>query len=300
MNRIRRSIAVSAALSCFLVACLAYGAMQDQKSTVKGLITQRTGESMTVKTADGETVVVGLTPDTKIEQPHGVFGMRKHQYDITSLVPGLKVEVQGVQGENKLMAKTVKFSGNSLQVANQIQAGLTPTDEQLGTQKQEIQADQTKIAANQQEIQAQQQKIEKQQQEIKQVNTRFGQLSDYSVQAVAVTHFAPGSDKLSDADQAALLQLARDAATQTGYLITVKGYTDTTGSPTLNQQLSMDRAEAVIDFLEQQGKVPVMHIVAPGAMSMTHPAASNETAQGRAENRRVDVKILVNKALAEK
>jgi OOP family OmpA-OmpF porin len=44
--------------------------------------------------------------------------------------------------------------------------------------------------------------------------------------------------------------------------------------------------------------VPVRHIVAPGAMGTADPSAPNETAQGRAENRRVDVKVLVNKGLA--
>jgi outer membrane protein OmpA-like peptidoglycan-associated protein len=62
----------------------------------------------------------------------------------------------------------------------------------------------------------------------------------------------------------------------------------------------MARAEAVVEYLEQTCNVPIMHIMAPGAMSMTHPEASNETAQGRVENRRVEVKVLVNKALAEK
>jgi flagellar motor protein MotB len=47
----------------------------------------------------------------------------------------------------------------------------------------------------------------------------------------------------------------------------------------------------------QQGGVPVRHIVAPGAMGEYGPAASNETSTGRAENRRVEIKILVNKGL---
>lgn len=301
MNRNARWTAVSAALFCCMIASLAYGAMQDNKTTIKGLITQRTGETMSVKTPDGQTVAVGLTPNTKIEEPHGVFGMRKKHYDVTSLVPGLRVEVKAVQGDNnKLVAESVKFSGNSLQTANQIQAGLTPTHEEMQAQQSEIQADQKKIGASQQEIQAQQQQIQKQQQEIKDVNTRFSDLSDYNTQALAVAHFAPGSATLSEADKAVLLKLAQDAATQTGYLISVKGYADSSGNAKQNQQLSMDRAEAVVEFLEQTGNVPIMHIVAPGAMGTSHPEHSNETAQGRADNRRVEVKVLVNKGLAAK
>jgi OmpA-OmpF porin, OOP family len=76
------------------------------------------------------------------------------------------------------------------------------------------------------------------------------------------------------------------------------GYTDSSGSAAMNTKLSEDRAKAVINYLVQQGNVPVRHIVAPGAMGEYQPAASNETKAGRAENRRVVVKVLVNKGIA--
>jgi OmpA-OmpF porin, OOP family len=83
-----------------------------------------------------------------------------------------------------------------------------------------------------------------------------------------------------------------------GIIIEVKGYTDASGSAAMNQKLSEDRAEAVVAYLIQQCNVPVRHIVALGAMGEYQPAASNETQQGRAENRRVDVKVLTNKVIA--
>jgi OOP family OmpA-OmpF porin len=66
----------------------------------------------------------------------------------------------------------------------------------------------------------------------------------------------------------------------------------------MNTRLSEDRAKAVVTFLMQQGKVPIRHIVAPGAMGEYGAAATNETKVGRAENRRVEVKVLVNKGIA--
>jgi OOP family OmpA-OmpF porin len=60
----------------------------------------------------------------------------------------------------------------------------------------------------------------------------------------------------------------------------------------------MDRAQAVIAYLIQGCNVPVWNVIAPGAMDTADPAAPNETASGRAENRRVEVKVLVNKGLA--
>jgi OmpA-OmpF porin, OOP family len=84
----------------------------------------------------------------------------------------------------------------------------------------------------------------------------------------------------------------------TGYIISVKGFADSSGNAAMNQKLSMDRAQEVIAYLIQDCNVPVPHVVAPGAMGTADPAAPNETAQGRAENRRVEVKVLVNKGLS--
>jgi outer membrane protein OmpA-like peptidoglycan-associated protein len=66
----------------------------------------------------------------------------------------------------------------------------------------------------------------------------------------------------------------------------------------MNTKLSEDRAQAVINYLVQQGNIPVRHIVAPGAMGEYGAAAPNETKAGRAENRRVVVKVLVNKGIS--
>jgi OOP family OmpA-OmpF porin len=80
-------------------------------------------------------------------------------------------------------------------------------------------------------------------------------------------------------------------------LIEVVGYADSSGSAAINDKLSEDRAKAVIRYLVQQGNVPVRHIVAPGAMGEYGAKAPNETAAGRGENRRVEVKVLVNKGI---
>ncbi|MFL6351411.1 MAG: OmpA family protein [Bryobacteraceae bacterium] len=92
--------------------------------------------------------------------------------------------------------------------------------------------------------------------------------------------------------------MAQTATSLKGYIIEVTGYADSTGSAAMNTQLSENRAKEVIKYLMQQGGVPVRHIVAPGAMGEYGEAAPNETAAGRAENRRVEVKVLVNKGIA--
>lgn len=286
------SCVVATALLLWSLATIAQ-TNTNTKTKIKGLITGRTGEEMTLKTADAPKVVVVLTDATTIEQPKGALGLRKQHYTVTALVPGLAVEVYGTKNDkNQLVATKVKFSKASLQTADAIQAGLTPTKAAVSSNKEATES-------NQQAIQENAQQMGVNQKDIAETNERFNDLSDYVVKADAKVYFTPGSDKISEQDKGALALLATTAKPLNGYIVQVKGYADSTGNPTMNQQLSLDRSEAVIAYLEQSGGIPVLHIVAPGAMGTTSPAASNETAQGRAENRRVDVKVLLNKGLNE-
>jgi OmpA-OmpF porin, OOP family len=110
--------------------------------------------------------------------------------------------------------------------------------------------------------------------------------------------FKVGSSTISKEDEEQLKQLAQSAAGLKGYIVEVMGYADSTGGAALNTKLSEDRAKSVITYLVQQGNVPIRHIVAPGAMGEYGAVAPNETKAGRAENRRVEVKVLVNKGIA--
>ncbi len=112
--------------------------------------------------------------------------------------------------------------------------------------------------------------------------------------------FDVGSSKLTPDDEAQLKALADTAAGLKRVHLPSKwwGYTDSTGSPEMNTKLSADRSKSVIVWLMQQGGIPVRHIVGPGAMGEHGASAPNETKAGRAENRRVEVKILVNMGMA--
>jgi len=100
---------------------------------------------------------------------------------------------------------------------------------------------------------------------------------------------------VSAQDKEELKKLAGQAKSLARYIIEVTGFTDSTGSAAVNTKLSEGRAKAVVNFLIQQGGLPIWHIVAPGAMGEFGATASNETKAGRAENRRVEVKVQVNK-----
>ena len=81
-------------------------------------------------------------------------------------------------------------------------------------------------------------------------------------------------------------------------MVEVKGYASATGSIALNQKPSEDRADGVTNILLQQGKVPLTRMLAPGAMGESEQVGNEKTAEGQAENRRVVVRVLQNKAIA--
>ena len=266
------------------------GAQNSEKVKIRGLITNRTGDTLTVKAADGPVTIV-LTDDTKVQKPKGL-GLRKTQMSFIALIPGLKITAEGTRDtENRLVARTITFSGDDLKTAETIQAGLAPTQEAVETNKQDIAANKVQIAANRE-------RIGTNEQEIQQVSDRFSNLTEFDTKGETTVYFESGSTKISAKDQASLRDMAQGAAQLQTYLIEVKGYADSTGNASLNQKLSMDRAQEVVAFLIQNCNIPVRRVVAPGAMGVASPVATNETSQGRAQNRRVEVKVLVNRGLA--
>ena len=72
------------------------------------------------------------------------------------------------------------------------------------------------------------------------------------------------------------MDFATSATDLHAYMVEVKGFADVPGNNAYDQQLSRDRAEAVIDYLEKAGSVPVTHIVAPGVLGAQAPGATNE------------------------
>jgi len=282
MDKKRMSIALVAVFSCISLT-LAYG--QDEKK-IKGLITTRTADTLTLRTVDGSQVIT-LTDSTKVQTPKGL-GLRKQQMSWTSLIPGLKVSVKGIpSAEGKIEATTITFSKDDLQTASMIQAGLTPTEEKVEANKEAIGVNEGDIAANKAQISANEEEVSR----------RFSDLSDFDVKGRETVYFATGKSTLTDKDKAALRKLAANASKQSGYIIEVKGFADSTGNAAANQTLSQDRAYSVVNYLMQECKVAPRHIVSPGAMGISDPVASNETAQGRSENRRVEVKFMVNKGI---
>jgi OOP family OmpA-OmpF porin len=291
-------------LVTFAAVLVLAGGATAQNNQEKGVINGRSGATMTIQTQDSGNVTVLLTPDTQVEEPEGMF--RKKHLNMTALVPGLSVDVKGyVNDKNQLVAGTVTFHGSDLQTAQDIQAGLTPTEQQVQQNQKELQAQEQQIQQQKAELQAEQAasaqhaaEIAANKAAIAAANKRFGELGDYNILGEVTVLFGNDQVTIEEQYKPQLLKLAQQAKGITAYVIQVKGYASKVGSAALNQKLSTERAENVTDFLEQQGQIPLTNILAPGAMGTSRQVAPDTTAEGQAENRRVVVRILQNKGIA--
>ena len=293
---------------------------------VKGMINGRSGEKFTVKSDHGDVTVL-LTDGTTTRDETGLFGLGNEKMGPIVLIPGLKVDVEGESnGQGLFVATKITVDGDDLETSEMIEAGITPTAKQveanieaINVNKRAIEINRQTSSANAAEIAAlkdelaalkaglaehkanhtsHEQKITADINDSEAATVRFLTLEDYDVKHKATVKFGFGSSALSKESEDAIQTVAEAATGTSGYLIEVTGHADSTGHDAINTKLSEERAKAVIAYLVQKGGVPVRRVVAPGAMGEYGPVASNETAAGRAENRRVEINVLVLKGEA--
>jgi OOP family OmpA-OmpF porin len=118
-------------------------------------------------------------------------------------------------------------------------------------------------------------------------------LDNYRPVVETAVHFGFNKDNLTKDAKDAIDQLAASVATTKGYIITVEGATDSVGSSEYNYDLSQRRANAVIQYLAADKSVPAYKIYLIG-LGKDKPVESNKTADGRAKNRRVDIRLMTN------
>jgi outer membrane protein OmpA-like peptidoglycan-associated protein len=128
-------------------------------------------------------------------------------------------------------------------------------------------------------------------------NERISAMDDYVVQSTATVNFRVNSARLSEEAKASLDEVATAAATMRGYVIEVTGFASAEGSTTLNKRLSQRRAQAVIDYLVETHNVPLRRIGQSYGFGELQAVADNSTREGREQNRRVEVKLLVSRGL---
>jgi outer membrane protein OmpA-like peptidoglycan-associated protein len=279
-------------LGAVALATVAVAPVAAQKPTkVNGVIAGRSGANMMVRTATGTTTVT-LNDATKVEEKKGALKLKHSSMAVTSLTPGLKVEVDGTPGPNNtVIATSVKFSAGDLETANEIAGGVNPTAQQAAANQKAVDSNKQAITKNAQGVAANKAGEDS-------LNARMNNMGSYDVKATATVYFANGSTVIDAKGKSDLQALAAKTKGINGYMVQVAGYASSTGNAAINDKLTDERAQNVIEYLEQTGNVPLYRVLAPAAMGSSHPAATNATVEGQAENRRVVVTIVVNKGVA--
>ena len=254
-----------------------------EKAKTKGIIIRRDADTFSVADNSNLETVVLLTDRTSVKSKGGFFRSGK-DYEVTSLLRGLKVEVEGRgNSEGQLVADKIRFSSSDLETARVVDSRVAPVEEanrRLSGQVEE--ASEISRAARD---------------EAGRAHDRISALDDYVVQDSASVYFRVNSTIISPEDKRALDDLARKAATTKGYVIEIAGFTDSTGNVQRNRVLSQQRADAVVRYLQENHDIPLRRMVTPYGYGETRPVAENTTSQGRQQNRRVEVKILVSKGM---
>ena len=253
------------------------------KMKFRGVVISRDADVFTIRDRSRADYQVLITDNTSIKT-HGGFLRSGKKYPVTDILRGLIVEVEG-RGDNQgqLVADKIRFNESDMRAAQTTDARVGPVEanmERVAGQMDELYA----VAA---EARA----------EVKAVNERVSSLDDYDVQETVSVTFRTNSAVLSPEAKAQLDGLAAKTTSARAFMIEVAGHTDATGSDAKNFRLSRARADAVVQYLAVTHKIPLRRFVTPMGYGKTDAVADNTTATGRSQNRRVDVKIIINRGL---
>jgi len=232
---------------------------------IKGIISARKGDRMQVTLDDGTRRVVALHETTQIKSGGGLFASR-NKYDARALLNGLPVTVKTLQEGDFLLASQIVFRSKDVKTAAMIHNG---TDQRFEEQAAATEA----------------------------LRGRMGDIDKYNIKSTTNVYFDTGKSNLSPQAMTDLCQTAATAETVDNALLLVVGYTDSVGSQEYNQTLSEKRAGKVINYLQQACRWKPYRMLTPTGMAEADPMASNDTFEGRAQNRRVSVNVLVSKGL---
>lgn len=255
------------------------------KMKFRGVVIERNGDVFTIRDRSRNDYQVLLTDRTSIKT-HGGFLRSGKKYPVTDILRGLIVEVEGRgDSQGQLVAEKVRFNESDMRAA------LT-TDTRVGP----VEENQQRIAGQMDELYAVAAEARK---EASNANERITALDDYDVGETVTVTFKVNSAVLSAEAKGQLDTLAGKALNAKGYMIEVAGHTDSTGSESKNFRLSRQRAESVIQYLAVNHKLPLRRFVTPMGYGKTEAVADNTTPTGRAQNRRVEVRIILNRGMTQ-
>jgi outer membrane protein OmpA-like peptidoglycan-associated protein len=286
-----------------------------QKMKVKGVVTRRNIDANTfdVQDANGVTTTVALTDRTSVKTKGGFFGGGS-TYGASNILRGLNLEVEGRgDASGRLVAQKVRFGDTDLRVAQSIQARVDPVENRVQTAEgriEQVEGNAQRLSGQLEELaavsnaarggaKAAQETADMAVAGVGATNERISALDDYQVQNNTSILFRVGSAVLSPQSKQQLDQIAQQALQAKGYVLEVSGFASADGGTEANRRLSQRRADTVIRYLVENHNIPLRRIVTPYGYGEAQAVADNTTREGREQNRRVEVKVLVNRGLIQ-
>jgi OOP family OmpA-OmpF porin len=233
---------------------------------IEGIISARSGNRIQVRAADGSSTIVSINGETRIKASGGFLGLNSSSLGASSLLNGLPVTIETLQWGGGLLASKIDLKNKDLKTAAMIHNG---TDQRFAEQTAATEA----------------------------LRGRMGDIDQYNVKATTNVNFDIGKAALSEQAKRELCATTAQAEGMDNALLLVVGHADSTGSLEFNQQLSEKRAGSVVNHLQQVCGWKPYRMLTPTGMAEADPLASNDTAEGKAQNRRVAVNVLVSKGL---
>lgn len=274
-----------------------------QKMKIEGVIVSKIDDNtMIVRDTTGVDTKVVLTPATSIKN-EAFWGGDK--YPSTSLIRGLNLEVQGLgDGTGSLAATKVRFEKRNLEVAQSIETRVAPAEARLTAAEENAarvsgQIDELMAISNAARggAKAAQETADAAVEGVNATNRRITDLDDYVVQTTETVNFKVNSAVLLPEAKTKLDAIAQQSTSLKGYFIEITGFASAEGSTAHNKALSQRRARAVIDYLIETHNIPLRRIGQSYGFGELQAVADNTTREGREQNRRVEVKLLVSRGL---
>ena len=269
-RKLSSEAAMVAAVAAVLAAPLAASA---ESVSVQGMISAREGHHLEITSPDGTKTELNLTDATKVTIVSGALKLQRNDGSISDLINGLPVTAEVQPNGSGYDAVKVTYKAGDMKTARQVEAGTAQAKARVREKAAELQAQNDEL------------------------KRRMSQANQYDEKAQATVLFASGSSAVSAQARSDLQGIAAKAKGIKGYLVSVIGYADPTGNPTSNQRLSERRAAAVISYLQKSCGLQPQRVLAGDAMGDAHLIGDVSTADGKAQNRRVVVKVLTNKGL---
>ncbi len=304
-----------------------------RKQKIFGIIAKRDGNNLVVRDRGKTEYGVVLADTTKIQEKKMNPFRGAKAYDQTALVRGLWVEVEGHgNGSGALVADKIKFTEAEFRDAASLEMRVDPVEDRVsetenrvtlaeqnaqrlsgqleelaavantargGAKAAQETADKalSEVSAANERITATNQRVNQVDERVNSVDKRVSSIDDYEAKSTVNINFKVHSAVLSAKAKTALDEVADQAKNEKGYVLQVAGFASADGDKDYNRRLSERRANAVIRYLVDTHDIPQRRIVAPYGYGELKPAADNATRDGRLQNRRVEVAILVSKGL---